>query len=109
MSPMNSTNLIPSKVDPMSPTEMQVGWNDGANFAVPYLELRFFCPCAGCVDEHTGQRMIKKASIRPDIRPLEILPVGRYALQVNWNDGHATGLYHYETMRRICEGSGRKI
>lgn len=88
---------------------MLLAWNDGEEYSLPFLELRFFCPCAGCVDEHTGQRTIQKNSIKPDIRPVKVDLVGRYAVHLAWSDGHQTGIYHYETLRQLCQKVGQKI
>ncbi|MDR3606338.1 MAG: DUF971 domain-containing protein [Oligoflexia bacterium] len=98
----------PTRIEPFSPTEISIAWNDGAEFTVPYREVRFYCPCASCVDEHTGQRVIKKETIPLDIRPKDVRTVGRYAVQITWSDRHATGIYHYETLRKICEQAGRR-
>jgi DUF971 family protein len=98
----------PTKVEPLNATEILIAWNDGAEFSAPYFEVRYFCPCAGCVDEHTGKRTIKKESIRPEVKPVSVQPVGRYAIQFTWSDGHATGIYHFETLRKICETAGKK-
>jgi DUF971 family protein len=87
---------------------MLIAWNDGAEFTAAYLDLRFYCPCAGCVDEHTGQRTIKKESIKTEVKPTQVQPVGRYAIQFAWSDGHATGIYHFDTLRKICEIVGKK-
>ena len=100
---------IPKKVDPFSATEMLIEWNTGERFAVPYVELRYYCPCAGCVDEHTGKRTLSKSSISPEIRPMDAQPVGRYALNLQWNDGHKTGIYHFDTLYEISLKQGRKI
>jgi DUF971 family protein len=36
-------------------------------------------------------------------RPVEVIPVGKYALKFRWNDGHETGIYSWEYLRRVCE------
>src|SRR5437016_3270194 len=102
-------NATPKKVEPFSPHELFLSWSDGRDFSVPYTEIRYFCPCASCVDEHTGKRVIQRSSVNPDIRPMEVHPVGRYALQFNWSDGHTTGIYHYDTLYSICTSQGRKL
>lgn len=101
--------MMPTRVDKHSPTEMLLEWNDGARFALGFVDLRFYCPCAGCVDEHTGQRIIQRSSIGPDIRPTGAQLVGRYALQVHWSDLHATGMYHFDALRELCEKVGHKL
>lgn len=92
---------IPSRVEPHSPTEMFFGWSNGASFAVPYFELRFYCPCANCVDEHTGVRTLKRENVAADVRPSAVNAVGRYALQMSWSDGHSTGMYPFDLLYSI--------
>jgi DUF971 family protein len=101
--------FTPSKIEPFSPTEMFIEWNQKERFSVPYVEIRYYCPCAGCVDEHTGERTIEHSSINPDIRPTNAQLVGRYAIQIDWSDGHSTGMYHYDRLRELCEKQGKKL
>jgi DUF971 family protein len=39
---------------------------------------------------------------KPAPAMLSAEPVGRYAIRINWNDGHNAGIYSYEHFRRIC-------
>lgn len=105
-SPLMSMSLVPIQIDPYSPSEIQIRWNSGEHFIVPYSEIRFACPCAGCVDEHTGVRTLEKTSIRPDIKPVQVGSVGRYAIQFVWNDRHDTGMYHFDRLYEICKKTG---
>ena len=100
---------IPTQIEPASPTEIRLAWNDGAAWAVPYVELRFYCPCANCVDENTGQRVIEHSSISPEIRATGVQLIGRYAIQIAWSDQHSTGMYHFDRLRELCEKTGRKL
>lgn len=99
----------PTQLEPLDPTALLIAWNSGEKFSVPYTEMRFNCPCASCVDEHTGQRIIRRESVPSDIRPTNVQPVGRYAIQFTWTDGHGTGIYHYDTLWKICEKQGQKL
>ena len=63
--------------------------------------LRINCPCAGCVDEMTGERILKPDMVRADVYPMAIHYVGRYALQFVWSDGHETGIYPFEYLRQL--------
>jgi DUF971 family protein len=99
--------LLPTQLQPLSPIELFVAWQNGEKYSVPYTELRFQCPCAGCVDEHTGIRTIRREQVRADIRPTGMQLVGRYAVQVSWIDGHSTGMYHFERLYEICKQFGR--
>ena len=100
---------VPKRIEPFSPHELFLSWSDHSEYSLPYAELRYQCPCASCVDEHTGQRIVDRASINPDVRPTGVQPVGRYALQFNWSDGHATGMYHYDRLFELCQAQGRKL
>jgi len=59
------------------------------------------CPCAQCVNETTGERMISIESIDPQVRLVSVSPVGRYALHFQWSDGHGTGLYSFDTLHKL--------
>jgi len=100
---------LPTQIEPLSPVELFIAWKQGEKYSVPYAEVRFFCPCAGCVDENTGERTLVRSSIRPDIHPTQVHLVGRYAIQVNWNDGHNTGIYHFDRLYELCQKQGRKL
>ncbi len=101
-------SYTPTQIEPYSPTEMTITWNSGQNFILPYIEIRFYCPCAGCVDEHTGKRTIEKTSIHPAICPTQVQPVGRYAIQISWSDGHDSGIYHFDRLFELCQKQGQK-
>jgi DUF971 family protein len=64
--------------------------------------LRLSCRCAGCVDEFTGQPLLDQARIPEDVHPLAIHYVGNYALRIDWNDGHGTGIFPFDYLRAIC-------
>jgi DUF971 family protein len=61
-------------------------------------------PLRGCVDEMTGRPRLVPNAVPADIMPLAIHYVGRYALQFNWSDGHQTGIYPFEYLRRLADG-----
>ncbi len=89
----------------MEPNEVakafKVIWSDGKQSIVSFRDLRFQCPCASCVDENTGKRTIEKDKISQDIKPLRVQTVGNYAISINWSDGHSTGIYSYDFLRKI--------
>ncbi len=89
-------------IEPHAPSSLaKVIWSDGKQSAISFKDLRFFCPCANCVDENTGHRKIKKEQIAGDIKPTRIQTVGNYALGIHFSDGHNTGIYSYDYLRRI--------
>jgi DUF971 family protein len=81
---------------------IRIEWNDGKVCDYSWEFLRRQCPCATCgknlSDEHAESRNLMKSQITIK----NVLPVGRYALKLIWQDGHATGIYSYEYLRELC-------
>ena len=101
---MTSLNPIrPLRVDEIDPASMSIEWNDGLLTHHSYRLLRFNCQCALCREEHTGQLLIALEDIPGDIFPRRIVPVGTYALSFEWSDGHLTGIYSFDLLRRLDE------
>ena len=117
---MNTTPLTPTQTRPLSrpeptqltpldATSMSIRWSNGERYSVPYTELRFACPCAGCVDEHTGQRLLKRENISNDVRVTGAEVIGRYAICLKFSDGHQTGMYHFDRLNELCLKMGKLI
>jgi DUF971 family protein len=83
------------------PPALELTWPDGSADEIPYRRLREECPCAQCVDEITGVRVLDVTAIPADIRPAGISFVGNYALKIAWSDGHDTGLFSWDLLRRL--------
>lgn len=87
---------------------MTINWTDGAVCVYPLGHLREACPCVECRGGHSRMgrefdpdnilRLVPKRSY--GVKTLEI--VGNYALQPVWDDGHSSGIYTFEYLRRIC-------
>lgn len=84
-------------------TQITLTWKDGTRIAVSNRDLRLSCQCAVCVNELTGERLLNEKNIRPDIAAKEITPLGNYAINVAWNDGHSSGIYPYENIKKLGE------
>jgi ATP-binding protein involved in chromosome partitioning len=65
--------------------------------------IRLACECAHCVDEWTGEKQLDPADVPADVHPLRIEPVGRYAIQFEWSDGHSSGIYPFRRLRALDE------
>lgn len=78
-----------------------VHWGDDqdSRFAPKWLRAR--CPCAECVEEWSGRRVVGDAQVKDDVRPLGMNQVGRYAIQINWSDGHSTGIYSWDYLLKL--------
>jgi DUF971 family protein len=81
---------------------LRITWTDGHVGLYPYRYLRAHCQCAACVDEWSRTVLVQVERIPADIVPVEIRPVGRYAIHVEWSDGHGTGIYGFSLLRRLC-------
>lgn len=76
---------------------------------IPFATLRRACPCAACRGEpgYVG-RFARDPELRPDEDELaDIKLVGAYGLNAIWADGHDTGIYTFEHLRRLGAGTER--
>jgi DUF971 family protein len=80
---------------------LEIVWPGGQLCRVPFKSLREECPCAECISEFTGERLLDPTSIPADILPTGMAFVGNYALKISWSDGHSTGLYTWENLERL--------
>jgi DUF971 family protein len=87
-------------------SELALRWDDGVESFIALEKLRRACPCADCQGEVDvmGQLHIGPAkNLRAESFVLQgLAPVGGYALQPRWGDGHATGLFSFEMLRRLA-------
>jgi DUF971 family protein len=58
--------------------------------------------CASCVEEFTGIRKVVHGSIPSSLERMNVIPVGNYALQFEWSDGHGSGIYTFDHLRDLC-------
>ena len=95
--------IEPREIMQESDALLRISWADGrvCRFAAP--ELRRACPCAQCVNEWTGERVLKPEAISEQLSIRNVAIVGRYALNFQWSDGHETGIYSFRYLRELCE------
>lgn len=99
---MKSAN--PKNIDVSLSSGVTIDWSDGhrSDYTLEYLRQK--CPCASCT---TGKHKTAAPSspfqvYRKVLKMDAVEPVGRYALQFKWNDGHSSGIYSFEHLRDIC-------
>jgi len=112
---LSADAVTPKKVRVMKTegTGVAIDWKDGHTSSWNFAWLRYACPCATCHEEreHSGrapgegkpkaQALLQMYEAPP--RPVEVTPVGKYALKFKWNDGHEAGIYSWEYLRRVCK------
>ena len=87
--------------------ELAIAWSDGRETYLPLTTLRRLCPCAACAGERDLLGRLMKGPDRPlvsssfEVRGTN--PVGGYAVQIFWADGHSDGLYTFEKLREWGE------
>jgi DUF971 family protein len=96
----------PEAIDFTEQGELRFVWPGGKETVVAPFALRDACPCAGCVEEGTGRKILDPSTIPADIRVKEIESVGNYAVKVQWSDGHSTGIYSWSFLRGVLLPEG---
>ena len=106
------------RVDKTGGMGMSITWADGHESHWSFAWLRSACPCATCHEERDadgrepGVAKPKAVTLLPMYeappRPVEVTPVGKYAIRFKWNDGHEAGLYSWDYLRNVCDRAGSR-
>ncbi|HBH52797.1 MAG TPA: DUF971 domain-containing protein [Planctomycetaceae bacterium] len=81
-------------------------WPDGQRGTVTWKTLRDRCPCAVCRVARAETTplpdlpVLSLAEARP-LRATAMNPVGNYAYQVDFNDGHRSGIFPFDLLRQL--------
>jgi DUF971 family protein len=75
---------------------LEIAFEDGAHFRLPYEFLRVHSPSAEVQGHGPGQGVLQVG--KEDVTITSIDPVGNYAIQPHYDDGHDTGIYSWETL-----------
>jgi DUF971 family protein len=92
----------PKELVRVAEKEFKIEWSDGHESRYAPRYLRSSCPCAGCRDEWSGRPLLDASAIPADLALKDARLVGNYAIQFVYSDGHTTGLYTFELLRKIC-------
>ncbi len=98
----------PTEIKKIDAQTLGITWDDRHESVFNTTALREQCTCAQCQDEWTGERKLLPGQLPAGRLPTAVLPVtidsvGLYGLKIKWSDGHATGIYTYETLRQLCQ------
>lgn len=98
----SEARTIPAEIRKKGGESLTIRWTDGhlSVYAARYLRGR--CPCAQCVSETSGRRLVFEEHVRPDVSITAARTVGNYALHFEWSDGHGTGIYSFDYLRGVC-------
>jgi DUF971 family protein len=101
---------IPVSID-REENSILIQWSDGLVTKRTAAELRAACPCATCREKKRGQSkdegeskqppglpILSKAEAQP-VRVESMRPVGSYAYQIGFSDGHSSGIYPFSLLR----------
>ena len=93
----------PRQIIEESDSEISILWSDETESRYSAAQLRKACPCAGCVNEWTGEKILKAETVAEDMSFSSIAIVGRYALNFNFTDGHDTGIFSFQFLKQLTE------
>lgn len=96
-----SNGRAPVRIGRRDPSRLVFTWADGSVTEAPAQALRRSCPCAHCVDEHSGRPILDPSSVPASIEQREVSLMGNYALSIRFSDGHRTGIYTWDALRRV--------
>ncbi len=109
---MDSRSSIPTEITvSRERRQVRIRWQDGHESLYGFDLLRKECPCAVCNDQRgkqaapagLGLTVLSGPIVRAgDIQVTEVKPVGRYAINFVWSDGHDSGIYPYSFLREAC-------
>jgi DUF971 family protein len=84
--------------------ELALAWDDGEESYLSFDVLRRACPCASCQGEPDAMGRVVRPEVRHGERSFALARfevVGGYALQLWWADGHSSGIYSYDYLRKL--------
>ena len=99
--------MTPKTIRLTEPGRLTITWDDDAVCEYALAQLRRNCPCASCLaDAQTRSASFIPLYTRDALTLDSVEPVGHYAVQFRWKDGHATGIYTYAALRDLCPAPG---
>ena len=78
---------------------LEVGFSDGANFRIPFELMRIYSPSAEVQGHGPGQEILQTG--KRNVALLELQPIGNYAVQPTFSDGHDTGIFSWDLLYEL--------
>ena len=93
-------NIAPTSITAHQQSRMlEVGFDDGALFRIPFELMRVYSPSAEVQGHGPGQEVLQTGKRGVEIVALE--PVGHYGLKPTFSDGHDTGIYSWSYLYHL--------
>lgn len=93
---------MPVEIVALLRSTIAITWEDDHKTVYGARDLRLHCRCAHCIEEMTGKPLLDPASVPESVRARAVHVVGQYAIQIDWSDGHNTGIYKFLDLRANC-------
>ncbi|MEQ1826338.1 MAG: DUF971 domain-containing protein [Pirellula sp.] len=101
-------DMLPTALKLTENRSLEIQWSDGIKMDYPFGVLRSACPCATCREKKRaesnkpkGLLQVLSASETVPLAVTEMRPVGNYAYNINFSDGHGSGLFTMELLRSL--------
>jgi DUF971 family protein len=101
-------NSVPVGLKQLDDRSLEITWNDGVHLEYTPMMLRNACPCATCKEKKRAEAAKPKGLLNvlseAETIPLTVVqmrPVGNYAYNIIFSDGHSSGLFTMELLREI--------
>lgn len=98
---MNAGAARPTEIKRLGRSEVRIAWSDGHVSLFANHDLRNHCPCALCRERPPHVLPVISGGAE-ELYAVQIGLVGRYAISIQWSDGHDSGIYSYQTLRAVC-------
>jgi len=98
--------MQPEKIKILDNKYLWIKWNDDTEAKIDLQKMREMCPCATCLAERNNQsKNYIPLLLNSQITVSSIEAIGSYAIQINWEDGHNTGIYEYPFLKNLAADS----
>ena len=106
-SKFHTAQITPTRLDLKRDERLEIEWQDGLVSVYSISLLRSMCPCAMCKtirqEKQTSKPLLQvlPGNYSAPMTALSANLVGNYAMQIEWSDGHGSGIYSFEYLREI--------
>lgn len=92
---------MPLEIVGLGQPEVRFVWDEGEEDVWGARELRLVCSCANCISEATGEKILVDDTVPMELTVTHMALVGNYGVNVQFSDGHTTGIYTFAKLRKM--------